>query len=495
MAKNTKAPPKADPNASIPRIKLGEVGTQGLKVYGDRIYEQSRKELNFPACIPLYKRMSYDATISAALNLFETMIKKADWYIEPPNNYDETQKAKAEFIQSCLTDMDHSFLDFISEATSYLTYGFSVHEKVFRRRYKENGSLYDDGYVGIKKLAIRSQDTISGWKFSDDGRELTGVTQDLTQIHMASTRYAKLANDGTTKINIPRSKFLLIRYNPKRGNPEGDSPLRKVYFAWKYRTEIEETEAIGVARDMGGLPVFGIPPKFMSPDATPEEKATYEQFMEIGRNLHNNEQSCVVYPLAYDPDSKMPLFDFKFLGVEGAGGKMFNTQDIILRYDNKILTALFADILKLGQDGSGSFALSDNKMSLVRIALEARLQEVSDVINNDLIPQLFALNGWTDTDLPVIKFELPQETDIEKLAKALQQVSAVGLVELDRDVLNVVRDKILGLPEKPESDPVNKDNLTMADSRSGDGMEKGSGNGTSNKVSKKNNSSANKANK
>lgn len=494
MAKTTKALPKADLDASVPRIKLGETGVVGLKTYHEQVYEQFKKELNFPVCIPVYKRMSYDPTISAALNLFETMMKKADWYIDPPDDFTDDQKAKAEFIQSCFNDMEDSFLDFISELSSYMTYGFSVHEKVYRRRFKSNGSKFDDGYVGIRKLAVRSQDTVCGWKFSDDGRDLLGVKQDLNIVNAGSTRYRKLANTNDGKILIPRNKFLLFRYNAKRGNPEGESPLRQIYFAWKYRTQIEETEAMGIARDMSGLPVFAIPPRYMSPDATPDEKAVYEKFMEIGRNLKNGEQSSIVYPLAYDPDARLPMFEFKLLGVEGAGGKMFDTDSVVRRYDDKILTALFADILKLGQDGSGSFALSDNKFNLVRIALEARLKEISEVINKDLIPQLFELNGWTDSILPQIKFDLPAQDDIEKIAKAFQQLAAVGLLELDRELLNFVRSK-MGMKEKPSDEPVDKENLTNFQSRSGDGMEKGSGNGTSDDVATRDNSAANKSNK
>ena len=138
-------------------------------------------------------------------------------------------------------------------ASSY-TYGFSVHEKVYRKRYKGSGSRYNDGLVGWKKLPIRSQDTISGWIFDETGRDLVGVEQDLSLVNNYG-RYSSLAaaNNGNT-ITIPRKKFMLFRVNPERDNPEGNSLLKTVYLSWKYRTAIEEQEAIGVVRNMVGTP-------------------------------------------------------------------------------------------------------------------------------------------------------------------------------------------------------------------------------------------------
>ena len=55
-------------------------------------------------------------------------------------------------------------------------------KKVFRRRLRANGSKFNDGMVGLRKLPVRSQSTISNWLFSDDGRDLIGVEQSLTNV-------------------------------------------------------------------------------------------------------------------------------------------------------------------------------------------------------------------------------------------------------------------------------------------------------------------------
>ena len=53
---------------------------------------------------------------------------------------------------------------------------------MFERRLRSNGSRYNDGLVGWKKLAQRNQNTITGWKFSEDGRELLSVEQSVANL-------------------------------------------------------------------------------------------------------------------------------------------------------------------------------------------------------------------------------------------------------------------------------------------------------------------------
>ena len=472
------------------RLRMGETSTVGLKVSNNMIMEEMKTELRWPSVITTYKQMGYDATIASAIELFEMMIARVDWQVVPPMEATEDQLKKAKFIEQCKDDMEHTWMEFVQEITSFLTYGFSVHEKVYRRRLKTSGSKYDDGLVAWKRIPVRSQDTISKFIFSEDGRDVIGVQQDLSK-SFDLYRFRNVLG-ATNKLEIPRNKFLLFRTNPKRNNPEGTSPLKKVYFAWKYRSIIEEQEAIGISRDMVGMPVIKIPPRYMSEDATPEEKAIYNYYQKIIRNIHTNEQAGLVLPQAHDPESRQPLFDFELMGVNG--GKQYDTDKIIKRWDNKILTLLFADFLKMGQDQVGSFALAGEKTSLMTMAVEARLQEICNTLNYDLIPQTFKLNGWSDVEFPKFKYGDLNEVDIEEFSKAIQRIFSVNAIEADRPVMNKIRTTVFKVDPKLDDEPVNKDELPKQESRSGDGMAKGSGNGTSDDAASSDTSSSNSEN-
>lgn len=303
---------------TISRMKMGESGWSGLRVCNKVILEERRIELRFPYANYTYKLMAEDATIFSALQLFEMMLSRIDWHVTTPANASPELLKRAEFLEQCMHDMDQTWLSFVKEICSVFTYGYCVNEKIYRRRYTSNGSRYNDGYVGIKKLPVRSQDTISGWLFSDDRRELIGLEQDTTLFDNNS--YYKFTSDGSTKIKIPRDKFLLFRIDPKRESPVGRSPLNGCYVAWKYRMELEEQEAIATVRGIGGIPVIRMASRYMSADATPDEQAVYAHYQQIGRNLQNNEQATVILPSEYDPDTKQRLFDITLMGVDGNHG-------------------------------------------------------------------------------------------------------------------------------------------------------------------------------
>lgn len=473
--------------SSVPRIRLSEIGYTGLNVLNGQILEESRRELQFPNSIDTYKKMALDTTLSSALSLYEMMISRVKWDVEPPEDATPQEKARAEYVESLMDDMEHSWWSFIREVTSMYTYGFCVNEKVFRRRYKANGSRFNDGLVGIKKLPIRSQDTISKWLFSDNGRELAGLEQDLTGV-TDLYRYTKIAD---TVITIPRDKFLLFRANPRRESPEGNSPLKSCYMSWKWRVGMEEHEAVGVTREMRGVPIVYIPPRYMSSDASQEEKEIYEYWKNVVRNLHYNEQAGMVMPLQYDPEAKQPLFKFELMSIQGTKG--YDVNAIINRYDNKMLMAFFSDLLKMGQEKVGSFSLAGAKTSMLAMAIEYRLSEITDVLNSDLIKQIYALNGWEDERLPKFVHEDLDEADLDEFSKAIQRIKAVGLISPTAGNVNTIAEK-LGLPDRVEED-MDQDELNILlgkpTSRSGDGMEKGAGNGTSDTVSADDNSSSN----
>lgn len=460
------------------RVDSSEIGGVGLKVLAKHVYEESERDLRFPNIVNIVDKMKKDPTIASALQLYRIAMGRVRWKVVPPPGADKRQIERAKFINSCMNDMEHSFSSFIYEALSYLEYGFAIHEKVYRKRLKRHGSKYNDGLIGWRKLPPRSQNTIEGFVYDEDRNNLLAIEQKIV---------------GKQKVEIPVRKVLHFVADPQRNNPVGNTPLKAVYLPWRYRILIEENEALGVTRDLGGIPVVHIPPRYMSPEASPQETAVYEYYKNIIRNIHSNQQAGLVLPAAYDPESRQPLFKFELLSSQG--GKAYDTGQIITRYENKMLMCLFADILKLGQDKVGSFALAAGKNSILSMALSYRLKEIADVLNFDLIPQTFEMNGWDDTEFPQFVWEDLEEIDLEAFSAAIQRIAATGMVEVDRQVLNKVR-KSLGVDEYPVEKPVQWDILSNSSSRSGDSLNTPSGglNGTAKDVSKNDKSVSNKEN-
>lgn len=449
----------------LPRFQMSEMGYAGLKVSAGIPNEEMKRDLQFPQSIVTFKQMSHHSTIAAALSLYDMMVSKVKWRVKPVDSPSEKEIRDSEFIKECMNDMDHSWMNFVQEAASMKPYGFSVHEKVFRKRLKSKGSKYDDGLIGWQKLPIRSQDSIDRWYFDKDGREIVAVQQNLNLVQDGFGRFTSVINGR--EIVLPRNKFLLFRTGKYKGNPFGKSCLRDCYYSWRYLVDIEEREATGVQRDLAGVPCMSIPPQYMSADATPEQKSIYEYFKNIVRNIQFNQQAGLVLPQAFDPDSKQPLFKFELISSEG--GKNYDTTKIKEYYKNAILTALFADLLILGQGATGSYALGGIKSQLMAVAIEALLKEIQDVINNDLVRHTFELNGWDTSRMPTVEYEDFEADDLEAFSKAIQRFASTSMLEVDRAVLNKVRESI-GVDVYPDNEEPHMELMPNFSSKSGEGF-------------------------
>jgi hypothetical protein len=447
------------------RFKLSESGYLGLNVFSGVSNDELKRELNFPSSINTYKQMSYHGTINAALTLYENLVGKVDWSFKPIKDANTEEIRQAEMINEMMHDLtDQNWSEFISEAMSANMYGFSVQEKVYRRRLKANGSKYNDGVIGWKKLPIRNQETIEKFIFSEDGNEVKGVKQNLSAVSDVYNRYSSRVNN---EVILPRSKVMLFRAGKHKGDPFGKSMLRDAYLAWRFLSVIEEIEANGVAKDLAGLPVLKLPPQYLSSDASPDQKAIRAYYENVMRNLQLNQQSALILPQAHDPDSKQPMFELELLSLNGS--KAMDTSKIKEYYKNLILTSLFADILVLGQSGGGSNALGQVKNSLSATAAESMLRKIRDVINEDLIKQTYELNGWDTSRMGHMDFDNLETEDLESFSKAVQRFASTSVIEIDRAVLNRVRESI-GVDALPQDQEPNQELLPAMTSRSGDGF-------------------------
>lgn len=475
-------------NEPLPRFRLGETGYVGLKQISGYVYEELRSDLLWPKCLDTYKRMAFDPTISAADGIIGLMIDRVSWEFYVPENASAESKKAAEFLNFCMQNLDSgTWKDFISEAGSYRLYGFHIAEKVYSRI--KDGKW--EGKYKWSKLPTRSQDTIMKWIFSNDSRDLLGVrqtTRHLTHQNLLDTR---------GYVDIPRSKFIHFRYNAMRDDPEGRSPLKGAYIPWKFKTLIEEYEAIGVAKDMGGVPTIGVDVDFLAranQDPASSEAQVLEQLKRDAANMHAGDKNYIIIPLAYT-DTGKPLFEFKLAGVEGKG-KQYNTDDIIKRKQNEILMLYLADVLKLGTDSHGSFALADSKNALLGFAIDRHLEFISHTIISDLVIQTLELNGFnlSSEEIPQLRHSELDSVDTDVFSKLIQRAASVGYLPRTPELINEILQKS-GFDYRVDDDiseSAFEKLFPDSSSRAGDGM-KTAGDGTS-KSPSRDSSTSNKEN-
>lgn len=407
-----------------------ELGVTGLHRTGKwgQVDEEFLLQLRGERAVKVYREMrDNDSVVGAVLFSIELLIRQVEWRVEGAD------EELAEFVNSCLTDMSSSWGDVVAEALSMLTYGWSWHEVVYKRRLgpdqsdPSKRSVYNDGKIGWRKMPIRSQDSLVEWVFDDEG----GVQA------MRQSAYPEFK-----EVEIPINRSLLFRTGMHKGNPEGRSILRSAYRSWVFKKRIEEIEGIGVERDLAGLPVIY---------RSAEVAAQYDTVLNnIVRNVRRDEQEGLLLPLVYDSDGHKML---EFQLLSSAGSRQLDTDKIIQRYDKRIAMSCMADFLLLGQQAVGSFALADSKTQLFSLALGTIMGQIADVMNRHAIPRLLSINSLTpkdSEDMPRLVYGDIETPDLGKLGAFITALAGAGAPLFPDDELENHLRKAADLPEKSE---------------------------------------------
>jgi hypothetical protein len=359
--------------------------------------------------------------------------------ISPP--HDAEAEANAEFVESCFHDMDQTWEDILSQIMTFPQYGWSWHETIYKMRRgpqpdgkKLASSKHDDGKIGWRDIAGRAQETRFRWDWDTERQKLRGMYQLIPG--EAGTRY------------MPLAKCLLFRTQADKGNPEGRSCLRNAYRPWYFKSRIEDIEAIGIERDLAGLPVVWVPLRLLAADASMEEKAALHEFKNLVTNIKRNEQEGVIMPLVLD-ESGNKLYDLQLLN--SGGQREFDTDKIIMRYNLAIMMSMLADFLSLGHDKVGTQALGSSKIDLFTSALEAWVDMIADQFNSHAIPRLLRINGMNEAKSPKLTFRQIAATDLAALSQFILALSQAGMPMFPDEALEEQMRNLANMPPKSVS--------------------------------------------
>lgn len=411
-------------------LAFNEIGTTGLNESSGAIYEEFLPKLQWPRAGAVYQEMSYnDPVITAILLCSRQLIRKVEWSVEEASKSAADVEA-AEFLRSCMNDMSTTWSAFIDDLMSFFEYGWSYTEIVYKKRNgsksKKGASKYDDNRIGWRKISGRSQTTLHSWVIDEYGT-IRGMNQ--------------YTSNGI--VFIPIEKALLFRTTTARNNPEGKSFLRGAYRPWYFKKHIEEVEGIGIERDLAGLPVITAPAGLDLFDTqNPKAVETKNNALKLVSSIRRDKNEGVVLSDGW----KIEL-------LSSNSARQFDTNSVINRHDQRIAITMLSDIVMMGGDKVGSFALAKTKESMLAAALDAQLANVVDILNEIAIPRLFALNTFTGlSGLPKFKVTsviIPNLTELGNFIKALSGANMPLFPDIDLE--NYLR-RLVNFPEVTEDD-------------------------------------------
>ena len=315
-----------------------EIGLTGLTRYGGQVqedYDVRWKTLS--RMVPVVQEMLNYPIVAAVMHAIEMLMRGAEWSVQPGGEELLDEEA-AEFIEGCIDDMSQSWSDHVSQATTFLPYGFAPFEIVYKRRLgpdKDPASKYDDGKIGWRKFAIRSQDTLTPgreWIFDDAG----GI-QAMNQTEKT----------GGQSVTIPIEKLILYRSTAAKNNPQGRSILRPVYFAYYFAKNLADIESITAERMGTGGPIVymgkGTSTKGANSDISAAQK--------IVRDIRIDQQSGIVIPYPKQTADGTGML-FELLSPPSRG--IIDFDAAIKRYNQQITQTVLAHFLFLGLTEQGT---------------------------------------------------------------------------------------------------------------------------------------------
>lgn len=417
---------------------LSEVGRSGLLFSGGIVQDEFLAPLRGDRGRRTYREMADNEPVIGGIILAITeMLSRLDWHIENPEDASADDEEIAAFVQECFEDMSDDWNSTLNSILQMVVYGWSYLEIVYKIRDGQGNdptrrSRYSDGKIGWRKWAERAQESLLRWEMDEHG----GLAA------MVQTVYGDGATGATTAsgtFTIPIEKALLFRTSSARNNPEGRSLLRNAHRPYYFKKRLEEIEAIGVERDLAGLPIGWIGPEYFSPSATSDQKLLFSQVQKIVTGIKRNEMEGVVFPLVYD-DKGNKIIDLELLS--SGGQRQFDTDKIIGRYSQQIAMAFLADFLMLGHENVGSQSLGASKIDLWKLTIEALAKSIASTVNHFAIPRLLKLNGMDPENPPRLVFGDVQNTDLGVLGTFLKAMTDAGIIVPDMKLEEHIRELV-----------------------------------------------------
>ena len=433
------------------RIRKGAVGTNAIDSIQKWAIGLKPYELQFPQNMRTFHEMyTRDESVGGVLNATYTFVENAfkDWRIIPNKNNPESVKI-ANYLTYCFSTMRGTMREFARNAATFNQFGFSVIEKDYRRldlsKYNEElpkGLDPTDAWQVDKLRFIpqRSLDPSEPFIIINGGRDIAAARQNPAWF-LNSAHSFQYTTPAVPAVNIGRNKFMLMGVNVTGSNPMGVSPLEQIWTYWKEKKFYEDYLSVGVSKDMAGMPLLRLPVEILNKanaDPTSPEGMMVAAMCSDVAAMHAGEQNFMYLPSDVQPQGNKTDYDLEFLGISGQG-KQFDLQEIINKRREAIYSS-FGALNLISNESKGGYNQLEGQNNIHYAFITNTIDTITDCINNDLIPQLLALNNipYTIKDLPKFKAGDIASVSLDEVGKFIQRVASVGMLPAVPAIFNEV---------------------------------------------------------
>lgn len=423
MARRPRTKAASEPAGDI----LAQAGDVGLKISGGIVQEEYVRGLQGSKARDTWQEMLDSPLPGAVMSLVSLFAQQVEWTVEPAIEDDEAAQKVADFISENMEGMKTGWNQIVVEALSAYPFGFSLAEPLYEIRPDSTGT---PRYMW-RDIEPRAQSSVYRWLETDvDGRcEVTGVQQ------LVPTR-------GT--FDIPLTRLIHFVPRPEKRSPEGRSAYRSGWRAWMYARNLEESEAIGIDRDLTGVPDIQLPPAVMDPNADAARRAVRADWEDKGRKLRRGKLDALVRP-SEEIEGKKTGYAVKLMTSGGTQRVVADTP--IRRHETRFLISVLCDFMSLGQEAVGSKALADSKITLTVAAIGGLLDSYAEAVTKQGAHRLCELNGFPKDLWPEIERGEVMAPELPELIDMLSKAINGGIIVPTQELQDWMVRQIPGAPE------------------------------------------------
>ncbi len=314
----------------------------------------------------IYEEMLHDEQVHAGLQIKKDLVLGSGWIIKTSDDTQEEIKTDLRIALDEDSESDNGFESQLEEILSGYEFGFSLSEKLFKKR--PNGS------IGLRSIKNRHPNT---WEI-------------LTDVHGNVEEYKQIAGNGNPVIIDPNS---LVHYinRPRFQNPYGRSDLRPAYLPWFSKRQIVRYFAI-----------------FLEKAASPTPIARYDKNVppDVVRKIFNTLKRFQSKTAITIPDE----LDVQFLEAKSKGEAYHKALDIFNMFIGRSL--FLPDLIGLSgsETSGGSYALGQEHFNLFFKHIGRRRKLLERIVNKHFVKPISIWNHGLSDDFPVFEF-LPINED------------------------------------------------------------------------------------
>lgn len=412
-----------------------EFGSTGLHEWSGYLTEEFLTELQGQRGANYFEQMRRNSpAIGAMYQAMSMLIRSSQYSIDittPKADRRSTHDRAMKWLEEVFDDMEGNVNDLLDDACSCIIHGYEVSEFTLKYRDGDN-SDYNDGKLGIKNIAPRSQLSLERWVFDKNGNTLG---------------FWHHPRWGSTEVYIPIDKCLHFRTTRERNNPEGYSYIRNSVRSYRQVNVVQYSEGIGVERNLAGLPMVTMPV-----GATTERD--YQRARSLVEKARRDEYAGIVLPPAKAPGEDF-RWKFELISSHNVGSGV-DTDKIIRRLHTEMIVSMLINFLSMGGFGDGgSYASGRVQGDFFQLSVSGLLSSFEREINEKLCRKLFKLNkfpGLKPDEYTYIRFSPINQRNINTMRNLLRDMAMAGFIDnIGPDIENWLRGQ-LDLPSITQKD-------------------------------------------